>query len=175
MTRDTQGGFSMIEVLITIAILMIGLLGLAGLQTRVATAELEGYQRAQALVIVQDIVDRMEANKKNIASYVANDIGASGTLNCTGRTGADLDICQVNNALVGTQEQAAGNSLGGMIGGRACITNPSANLYIVNVVWQGITPTVAPTAVACGANAFGDEKLRRAISIPVRVATLGAV
>ena len=175
MRTHAQGGFSMIEVLITIAILMVGLLGLAGLQTRVATAEVEAYQRAQALVILQDIVDRMEANKRNIASYVTNDIGASGTLNCTGRTGADLDICQVNNALVGTQEQAGGASYGAMIGGRACITSPSANLYIVSVVWQGITPTVAPTGVACGANAYGDEKLRRAVSVPVRAATLSAV
>ena len=175
MSSRGQRGFSMIEVLITIALLMVGLLGLAGLQTRVTTAELEAYQRAQALVIVQDIVDRMEANKKNIASYVANDIGVAGTIDCTGKTGADLDLCQVNNALVGTQEHANGASLGSMIGGRACITSPAANVYIVNVVWQGITPTVAPTGIACGTNAFGDEKLRRAISMPVRVATLSAV
>ncbi|HET7401627.1 MAG TPA: type IV pilus modification protein PilV [Usitatibacter sp.] len=175
MSSRGQRGFSMIEVLITIALLMVGLLGLAGLQTRVTTAELEAYQRAQALVIVQDIVDRMEANKKNIASYVANDIGVAGTIDCTGKSGADLDLCQVNNALVGTQEHANGASLGSMIGGRACITSPAANVYIVNVVWQGITPTVAPTGIACGTNAFGDEKLRRAISMPVRVATLSAV
>ena len=175
MRGREQRGFSMIEVLITIALLMVGLLGLAGLQTRVTTAELEAYQRAQALVIVQDIVDRMEANKRNIASYVADDIGVAGTIDCTGKTGADLDLCQVNNALVGTQERANGASLGSMIGGRACITSPAANVYVVNVVWQGITPTVAPAGVACGTNAFGDEKLRRAISMPVRVATLSAV
>jgi prepilin-type N-terminal cleavage/methylation domain-containing protein len=34
--KSVQSGFSMIEVLITIAILVVGLLGLAGLQANVA-------------------------------------------------------------------------------------------------------------------------------------------
>lgn len=172
MRPRTQGGFSMIEVLITIAILMVGLLGLAGLQTRVSTAEFEAYQRAQALVIIQDIMDRMNANKKNIGLYVQTDIGATGAVvDCTGKTGAALDLCQIGNELAGAAESSGGSMLGAMLGARACVTSPAANVYVVTVAWQGVTPTTAPAA-ACGSGAYGNEKLRRTVSMPIRVATL---
>jgi type IV pilus assembly protein PilV len=172
MNARNQTGFSMIEVLITIAILMVGLLGLAGLQTRVATAEFEAYQRAQALVIIQDILERMSANKKNLAAYVQNDIAATGaTIACVGKTGAALDLCEVNNELVGAAETAGGAKLGAMIGARACIINPAPSSYIVTVAWQGVTQTKAPDAV-CGANAYGLDTFRRTVSMPVRLGCL---
>ncbi|MGE5027346.1 MAG: prepilin-type N-terminal cleavage/methylation domain-containing protein, partial [Betaproteobacteria bacterium] len=49
-----NAGFSMIEILVTLVILLIGLLGLAGLITRSQQAEMESYQRAQALILLQD-------------------------------------------------------------------------------------------------------------------------
>lgn len=168
MKATDQRGFSMIEVLITIAILMVGLLGLAGLQTRVSTAEFEAYQRAQALVIIQDIQDRMNANKKNLASYVQNDIGVTGAIqDCTGKVGAALDLCQVNNELVGSAESNGGTMLGAMIGARACITNPTPSNYFITVAWQGITPINKSPTAACGAGAYGTGGLRRTVSMPI--------
>ena len=111
MRARRQSGFTMIEVLITIAILLLGLMGLAGLQAQIAIAELEAFQRAQALVIVQDMVDRMAANKADLranpGNYVASDIGASGTeIDCSGYTsGFKLDLCEFNNILVGAAER----------------------------------------------------------------------
>jgi type IV pilus assembly protein PilV len=171
--RKNQSGFSMIEILITIAILMVGLLGLAGLQTQVASAEFEAYQRAQALVLVQEMADRMTANKRNAASYVMDDIGADGVeVDCTGLTSFKRDLCEFHNSLVGAAEKKAGvTAVGAMIGARACITSPSANLYTITVVWQGLASTKAPSE-KCGAGAYGDDKKRRTVSFPFRVATL---
>jgi type IV pilus assembly protein PilV len=172
----THSGFSMIEVLITIAILVVGLLGLAGLQANVAKAEFEAYQRAQAIVLVQEIADRVSANKRDAASYVANDIGASGAVqDCSGMTGYKLDLCEINNMVAGVSEKkaAGGANIGGMLNARVCVTSPKINIYIVTVVWQGLRKTKAPTE-ACGLNAYGDETLRRTVSFPVRVATLSA-
>jgi type IV pilus assembly protein PilV len=167
-----QHGFSMLEVLITIAILMVGLLGLAGLQTNVAAAEFEAYQRAQALVLVQELADRITANKRNAASYVMNDLGASGAEDvCDGMTDYKRDLCEFNNALVGASEKKSGNAVGAMIGARACITNPAPNLYIITIAWQGFRATAKPVE-ACGAGAFGDDTKRRTVSFPLRVATL---
>ena len=173
--RSAQSGFSMIEVLITIAILVVGLLGLAGLQANVAKAEFEGYQRAQALVLVQEIADRISTNKVNAASYVASDIGASATVqDCSGLTDYKLDLCEINNMVVGASEKTDGvTNVGGMLNGRACITNPQINVYVVTVAWQGLRRTVAPVE-ACGSGAYGDEMLRRTVSYPVRRATLAA-
>jgi type IV pilus assembly protein PilV len=172
--RNRQSGFSMIEILITIGILMVGLLGLAGLQTQVAAAEFEAYQRAQALVILQDIADRITANKRNAASYVANDIGAAGVEeDCTGTTDFKRDLCEFSNALVGASEKkgAGGPAVGAMIGARACITNPQPNVYIITIAWQGVRRTVKPVE-DCGAGGYGDDLKRRTVSFPVRVATL---
>ena len=170
-----QHGFSMIEVLITIAILMIGLLGLAGLQTNVAAAEFEAYQRAQALVLVQEMADRITANKRHAADYVVNDLGASGIEDpgCSATSDFKRDLCEFNNALVGASEKkgAGGATVGAMIGARACITNPAPNLYIITIAWQGFRATAKPIE-ECGAGAYGDDTKRRTVSFPLRVATL---
>jgi type IV pilus assembly protein PilV len=174
--RRAQAGFSMIEILITIAILMVGLLGLAGLQTQVAAAEFEAYQRAQAVVLVQEMADRMNANKKAAANYVKDDIGADGVeiADCPGKTGVDRDLCEFHNSLVGASEKKGGlTAVGAMIGARACVTSPEANVYVVTVAWQGFASTKAPDE-KCGAGAYGDDRKRRTVSFPVRVATLTA-
>ena len=175
MRPSRQSGFSMIEVLITIALLLVGLLGLAGLQTRVAAAEFEAYQRAQALVLLQELADRITANKRNAISYVADDLGVAwAEKDCSGAAqGADRDLCEFQNMLIGAAEKKedGGLNIGAMIGARACVTNPAPNLYVITLAWQGITPTKEP-AEKCGDGAYGDDKLRRTVSIPVRVATL---
>ena len=50
-----QAGTSLVEVLVTIVITAIGLLGLAGMQSRLQTSEMESYQRAQALLLLEDM------------------------------------------------------------------------------------------------------------------------
>lgn len=66
LNRNRQSGMSMIEVLVTMIILLVGLLGLAGLMMQSQRSELGSYQRVQALVIMQDMVGRINANR-NIA------------------------------------------------------------------------------------------------------------
>ena len=172
--KSIQSGFSMIEILITIAILMVGLLGLAGLQTQVAAAEFEAFQRAQALVLVQELADRMSANKKQIVNYVGDDIGADGVEipGCSGMSDYKRDLCEFHNSLVGASEKKGGvTAVGAMIGARACVTSPEANVYVITVAWQGFASTKEPDQ-ACGKGAYGDDKKRRTVSFPVRVATL---
>ena len=174
--RRAQAGFSMIEILITIAILMVGLLGLAGLQTQVAAAEFEAYQRAQALVLVQEMADRINANKKIAGKYVQDDIGADGVeiADCHLKASYERDVCEFHNSLVGASEKKSGTTaVGAMLGARSCITSPEANVYVITVAWQGFASTKEPDE-ACGKGAYGDDKKRRTVSFPVRVATLSA-
>lgn len=63
-TRMRHAGFTMIEVLVSLLIIVLGLLGLAGLQTRLQQAEFESYQRSQALVLLYDGVDRINFNRE---------------------------------------------------------------------------------------------------------------
>lgn len=171
-------GFTLLEILITIVILAFGLLGVAGLQARIQIAEVEAYQRAQAIVLVQDMVDRLNANRKNGTSYVTGTPAGTGNAvqDCSGMTGANLDLCQWGNALLGASEKKGTASVGAMIGARGCISNPVATMpreFVVAVVWQGLAPTVAPASTTCGQGQFGaDDKLRRAMVARVVIGCL---
>lgn len=171
-----ERGVTMLEVLIAIFILSLGLLGAAGIQSQMQTAQVEAYQRAQAIVLLQDMVDRVNANRKSAASYVTT--GALGTtaLNCAGlATVAASDLCAWNNALFGAAETQGGQTLGAMNGARGCITNPVAIMpreILVAVVWQGMRTTAAPAGTTCGQNSYGDERLRRALLARVVIGCL---
>ncbi|QBQ56270.1 type IV pilus modification protein PilV [Nitrosococcus wardiae] len=56
-------GYSLLEVLISVVILSIGLLGLAGLQATGLRNNHSAYLRSQATLLAYDIFDRMRANR----------------------------------------------------------------------------------------------------------------
>ena len=58
----THSGFTLIEVLISMLILAVGLLGLAGLQATGLRNNLSAYNRSQATQLAYDMADRMRAN-----------------------------------------------------------------------------------------------------------------
>jgi len=177
--KPRERGATMLEVLITIVIVVFGLLGLAGLQARMQAAELESYQRTQALVLLQDMVDRLTTNRKNAAQYVTAEVG-TGTAevaNCTALgTQHERDLCEWSNALLGASEKKAGGAIGAMIGARGCITNPVAAPpleFEIAVAWQGLSATTAPAISACGQGDYGaDEAYRRVVTARVVVACL---
>lgn len=70
-----EAGFGMLEVLISLLILAIGLLGLASLQTTSLAQTTEIRNRSQAILLVDDLVERVRANRSNIEQY-DDDAGA---------------------------------------------------------------------------------------------------
>ena len=58
-----QKGFSMIEVLVSLLVLSIGLLGLASLQTLGIRYAHNSYQGTQATMLAYDIIDLMRTNQ----------------------------------------------------------------------------------------------------------------
>ena len=63
-SRRDQTGATLVEILVSILILMIGLLGLVGVMIQSQRAQLESFQRQQALLITQDMVARMLARTR---------------------------------------------------------------------------------------------------------------
>lgn len=88
----TQRGFTLIEVLVTVIILAIGLLGLAGLQLSGMRYTHSAYQRSQATILCNDVIDRMRVNRLVAATGAYNiAIGAApANVSCIG-TGANCD------------------------------------------------------------------------------------
>ena len=185
-----QRGVSLIEVLITLLILAFGLLGVAGLQAKMSLAEMESYQRSQALQALAEMTERMSANPAQAANYVvAGTIGTGDTrpADCTTvAVGPTRDLCEWSNSLKGASETKSGIPVGGTNNAYSavgCVTQKqaintalgvcTAGIYQVSVAWQGLNPTAAPPqAMACGAGSFGtDERFRRVIAATVTVGT----
>lgn len=178
-----QGGTSLIEVLVTIVILAIGLLGLAGLQSRLQVSEMESYQRAQALVLINDMAGRLSANRTNAASYVTGTttpLGAGVTCPTSTANQADIDAGQWCNALQGAAETMGGGKVGAMIGGRGCVEDLGSGQYMITVAWQGMTAVSLPASgPACGTGSYDTagssctgDLCRRVITTIVRIGNL---
>jgi len=172
-----QAGTTLLEVLVSLLILSIGLLGLAGLQSRLQIAEMESYQRAQALILLNDMANRISANRHAAFSYITPvplgvgiDCPSAGTLRQT------IDAHEWCNALQGAGEVSGTSRVGVMLGGKGCVEFIGNNEYMITVAWQGIAPVSAPpTSVSCGKDAYdgspscNNDLCRRAVTTIVRV------
>ncbi|MFT0211623.1 type IV pilus modification protein PilV [Pseudomonas sp. F1_0610] len=61
--KAQKNGFSLIEVLITLLIVSIGILGLAAMQLKAIQSTNASIQRSHAVWLMQDLVERMRTNK----------------------------------------------------------------------------------------------------------------
>jgi len=65
MMKTKTTGFTLVEVLVTVVILSLGLLGLAGLQLSSLRDNTSAEQRGKAAQLVYDMVDRMRTSRDN--------------------------------------------------------------------------------------------------------------
>lgn len=193
-------GFAMVEAMVTVVVVAFGLLGVAGLVSRAFVAEVEGTQRTQAVLLLQDMVTRIEANRTNAAAYkttvgvtgyvttVSGGVSTTAVVACNPAAPlAERDLCEWSRLLAGTNEQVDTRNAGVLVGAIGCIDEIDGfnRVYAVTIAWQGMSVgPVPPTGVApqgfppneCGRNRFDDENLgqttRRVITMPVRLATL---
>jgi type IV pilus assembly protein PilV len=192
-----QAGFSMIEVLVTLVILLVGLLGLAGMMMQSQRSEMESYQRVQALILLQDMVGRINTNRKAAPCYaittVATDgspyLGNSSTISppvCDAATAvgsttdqqtrAVQDMTEWNDLLLGAAEVTTSGTttnIGSMIGARGCVSyDATTGIYLVSVAWQGMGKTTAPPAAwNCATGKYGAEAdgLRRVVGLTLKI------
>ena len=68
--RKTFGGFSLIEILVTMVVLSIGLLGIAGLQTLSIKRSQSAVFHTIAASQASDIAERMRANPTQFNAYI---------------------------------------------------------------------------------------------------------
>ena len=183
--RQRQEGTSLVEVLVTLLVLTIGLLSVAGLQAKISVSEMESFQRSQAVLALVEMTERIGANRAQAASYVtASTIGTGDSQpgSCVGiAVGPSRDLCEWSNSLKGAGEQRLSANIGGMVGARGCIiqvqaSNPAlgvctAGVYQVSVAWQGTNATSTP-ALTCGQGSYGsNDAYRRVVAAQVTVGT----
>lgn len=181
--RGLQRGTSLIEVLITLVVIAFGLLGIGALHMKLQVADIDAYQRAQALVMLEDIASRINTNRFAAASYVTpSATGTNALCNTSTASRAAIDMGQWCNALKGSAEVLGTVRRGAMIGARGCVQDLGDREYLITVAWQGLTPVnPPPEAVTCGAGLYDggqnpgctDDRCRRYLTTVVRLADLG--
>jgi len=181
VARD-QRGVTLIEILVTVLIIAFGVLGLIGMNVRVQVAQADSYQRAQAILLVQDMAARISTSRASAASYITSAALGTGDswTSCSGQTGVSLDQCEWSLELKGAAERLDSNSnctgancIGAMVGARGCVSQLSTNppVYQVQVSWQGTTDLATPS-LTCGTGSYTRETMRRTIGAIVPVACL---
>jgi len=69
--KRTQAGTTLIEVLVSILVVSVGLLGLAGLFANSLKSTNEGYLYSQVVALTYDMADRIRANPSAITAYAS--------------------------------------------------------------------------------------------------------
>lgn len=127
MNRGTQGGASLLEVLIAVLILSIGMLGVAAMQATSLRNSLSALERSQATVQTYAILDAM---RSNIVDARANQYNlALAAAPCAApAAGATLPTRDLNNWI---------NSMQATLGPSACgAVACAANVCEITIRWN---------------------------------------
>ncbi len=172
-----QSGITLVEILITVLVLAIGLLGIAALQTTAMTGNYTSYQYTQAAFLAQSMVERMRANRNAYASGNSfYNLAAGSTTGpsvpstcynqaCTPQQQAlwDLGIfysqvtgIAVANVTTFVAKDSSANTIGTLPGGQVSVVcdNPfpiaQPGKCLVSVYWDpGRTGTTSTTKYSC--------------------------
>lgn len=129
-------GFTLLEVLISVVVLSIGLLGIAGLQAFGQQNNHSAYLRTQATALAYDMIDRMRANKVGVAggnynavdtttTTYANPGCASGTT-CSAALMAQYDAYDWQTSLASQLPSGNGQVVGA----------GSGSVFTITVMWN---------------------------------------
>ena len=109
-----QDGMTLIEVLVTLVLMSVGLLGVAALHLTSLKGTQESYVRSQAAMLAADILDRMRSNQAGFTTGnydMADDASGFDQAGAPGTVAAD-DVAAwqaaINRLLPGADDEAAG-------------------------------------------------------------------
>ncbi len=133
-------GFTIVEVLISLLILSVGLMGLASLQVVGLQNTQGGAQRAQAAFLAYDITDRMRTNPAavtagsyNLAAPVPGQV-AIVMVDCFGAA-ANCSAAEMAAHDLGQWQTQLGAYLNNGTGAIATVDNGTTTLVTVTIQW----------------------------------------
>lgn len=184
MNRQAQSGNTLIEVLVTLAIVSVALLSSIALQLQSKRSNFDAAQRTTAAHLADGLLERMRANPAALIEYtLAGQVGggsrgANPPVDC-GVAAADcgpehlagFDLWEWEQLLDGTTElNAANQPVGGLSFPLACIRGPAAGdsgVYTVAIAWRGLTESMDPAVDDCGAGSgdYGEDDAYRRVLV----------
>jgi type IV pilus assembly protein PilV len=129
-SRKEQRGFTLTEVLVSVIVLSIGLLGLASLQANSLKFNHSAYTRSQATHLVYSITDQMRANRQAALNgdYDVDRATTPGGSTVAAQTVAAWKADVANRLPAGEASICRSND------GQAC--DGAGNVFIVDVFWD---------------------------------------
>lgn len=99
--RNTQSGFSLIEVLVTLLLLTVGMLGLVAMQGRGIQFTSDSVARNNAVMLATEIMEKIRANPDARDDYLIDQLAADGECE-----GGQVDATDVAEQLTCWSEKA---------------------------------------------------------------------
>jgi len=140
-SSNKQSGFTLIEILITLIILSIGLLGMASLQMNSLRSNQGAYLRSQASMLAYDMADRMRANSARAIAGDYNAFDTDGTVptdpDCMDKATGCSEAQQSNTDLFewARRVNGTGNGIALLPDANGTITRGAGNLFTIEVDW----------------------------------------
>ncbi|MEZ9235372.1 MULTISPECIES: type IV pilus modification protein PilV [Shewanella] len=144
-----RNGFSLIEVLVSLVILTVGLIGIFNLHIVSKRGSFESFQQTQASYYANDIINRMRMNRSELLNYAGTysgtasapakqcDVSVGANSICTSIETRVWDLYQWERMLQGDTEKSSGSNVGGLDTSVACIAVSGRDVTVV-VTWRGI-------------------------------------
>lgn len=159
-------GFTLIEVMVSMFVLTVGILGMAGMQAVSVRESQNTYFRMQADMLAVDMADRMRANRADAADADSVNYVSDGTVNaasdCIGTaascTAAQLAGYDVSQWLT----QITNSSIPSGVG--TISRNAGTSQYTIQVFWDEDRNDAVTTVANCVATA-ADGCIRLVIEI----------
>jgi type IV pilus assembly protein PilV len=107
--KQTQKGFTLLEVMVTLLIISFGLLGLAGIIANSLKYNQSAYASSVASLMANDIIDRMRANQGAAQAIPSPYNLAMAAATPTGTDTASTDLMQWRNTLAATLPSGTGS------------------------------------------------------------------
>jgi type IV pilus assembly protein PilV len=182
--RRSQRGFSLVEVMVSVLVTSVSVLGMAGMQITSKRAGYEAIQRTTATAMAMDMLERMRSNPEVLASYAAASLGNGSIATepvpkcsndttdiCTATQLAAHDLWEWEQAIdgVGETRDVSGTDVatGGLVNPTGCI-EVNDGMVTVTMAWQGFEALSDPGTNACGSGLgkYGtDDQQRQVISV----------
>lgn len=119
-SRSGQSGTTLLEVLITVVLVSVGLLGLAGLQLTTVQNTNSSGERFEATTLARDILERMRANRQQALN---------------GQYNLALGDAPAGGNLAGTDLTAWMNALATLPAGDGSVYVDNAGVVTIEVAW----------------------------------------
>lgn len=143
MTPNKQAGVGLIEIMVAVLVLGIGILGIASTQIISLQMNTQSQNRSQAVLLAEDILDRIRANSDNPGAYALAQGNAQG---------ADNGACDTSfvpaNASVSANDIAAWeNSLACLLPAAERTVAVNGNTVTVTIDWDQDDAAMNPVVV----------------------------